>query len=168
MIDILTPRQNALFLMIKDACLSGAPTPTQCEMSDYLTSQGFPLSPGAAGWEVQHLVDKKMMRVLEGGKNQRPIFQLNYRPDAKTVKRARAHTPEALQRMTEARASKLREKSDWPIPTKASAAQYDAAMKLGKPIRIQGPADEARRTAKIVRPYGNHSLTGCSAEMVAL
>lgn len=164
----LTERQKALFRIIAKACCDRAPSPTQAELAKALHAAGFGISPASIPWEIKRIAEAKLIKIIGAGKNRIPLYQLGRNASARTTERKRVLSPEAAANRDRLNAERLAAQSDWPIPTKASVAQYDAAMKLGKPIRIQGPADADRTTARIMRPYGNESLTGCSADMVAL
>jgi hypothetical protein len=164
----LTERQKALYKLIAKACRDHVPTPTQRGLALHLTALGYPISTGAVAWEIKRLAEASLLSIIGGGRNQLPIYQLNDPSKAATVKRKRMVTEEAARNMERAKLERQAAMSGWPVPTEASRAQYDAAMKLGKPIRIKGPSDDARPIARIARPDPLFSLTGNSGEMVAL
>jgi hypothetical protein len=74
---------------------------------------------------------------------------------------------ETLAKLSDLRSRRGEQKEGWPRPTKDSRAQYDAAMRLGPPIRIQGPPAQARTHLAVRSTAPAKSLTGCSAALAA-
>ncbi|TSD89090.1 hypothetical protein FFK22_008905 [Mycobacterium sp. KBS0706] len=169
----LPPRTLFVLDIIARAAAAGEETPRNEAMEAALRAAGFRLYAAADGrhrhsgnvvsYEIGRLVQAGRI-ALHGGKRLR-VFEM-CATGQRTV--PRAETMLAIKRQqVDAR---IREATaGWPRPTRISVAAYDASLRRGPPIRIQGPKAGAETWTHLgVRSAAPaQSLTGCSAALAA-
>ncbi|MGO1079931.1 hypothetical protein [Inquilinus sp. CA228] len=157
---VVAERVRLVLAFIAAAAAEGRETPSGPEMEAVLRAAGF--TPYQLPKDIERLVRSRRL-LVHGGKVRR-VFEI---PGTghRTVARPTV-APWARQAISD----RVRQScSDWPRPTRESIAAYDASLRQGPPIRVQGPKVSAESwTHLVVRSTAPaQSLTGCSAALAA-
>lgn len=124
---VLSARTRCLYELIEQAATAGLETPSSGMLTTALLLRGHRISAnkGLIHWEIKRLEQAGLVRLNHDGK--RRILEI-----VSTGARTRPRTASIgfTPAMLDAQERKREAKADWPKPTKASAAAYDAAMAL--------------------------------------
>lgn len=159
---------RSLHVLTYIACIAaaGGVTPTNDQIDEAIATAGLGLDGAdfkqrsdVVAYELERLALAGRLRLI--GRQRTRVFLI---ADTGLQTKPRGKPPkELVPRPVKVRAQTAADRQGWPSHRAADAASYDAAMKLGAPIRIKGPSDAQRVFRSIGAPAAMMSLVGCSA-----
>lgn len=163
----LSARTRALFDHLRALAEVGAVTPLTADMLKHLRGLGHDAisNKGVIAYEIARLEQASLIHVH--GAQAHRTFEI-LATGHRTTTRPKIRSAEHLAAMARAAVRRVEEAAGWPRVTKESAASYDSTVKRRVFGQARHQSGETARPIQAVRgAYGNRSLTGCAAQMVA-